>query len=114
MLILLLLNLIFFACNFFLLDKFHNKRSSNFENADMTMANVEMAQFRRANLKNTVVKEMYVSGATLFDGIENIEGSDWSDTFLRADQKKYLCEHPTSKGTNPVTGVDTRESLMCD
>lgn len=86
---------------------------SNFEDADMSLANVEMAQFNRANLKNTVLREMYVSGATLFEGVANIEGSDWSDTFLRADQKKYLCAHPTAKGTNPVTGVDTRESLMC-
>lgn len=86
---------------------------SNFENADMTMSNVEMAQFNRANLKNAVMKEVYVSGSTLFEGVKDIEGSDWSETFLRADQKKYLCNHPTATGTNPVTGVDTRESLMC-
>lgn len=86
---------------------------SNFEDADLSLANVEMAQFNRANLRNAVVREMYVSGATLFEGIKDIEGSDWTDTFLRRDQQKYLCEHPTAKGTNPVTGVDTRESLMC-
>ena len=86
---------------------------SNFEDADLTLSNVEMAQFNRANLKNTIMKEVYVSGATLFEGIKSIEGSDWSDTYLRKDQQKYLCEHPTSKGTNPVTLVDTRESLMC-
>ena len=74
---------------------------------------MEMAQFNRANLKNTVMREMYVSGATLFEGIKSIENSDWSDTYLRADQKKLLCNHPTAKGTNPKTGVDTRESLMC-
>lgn len=86
---------------------------SDFEGADMSLCNVEMAQFNRASLKNAIVKEMYVSGATLFEGVKDIEGSDWSDTELRRDQKKYLCEHPTAKGTNPVTGVDTRESLMC-
>jgi uncharacterized protein YjbI with pentapeptide repeats len=86
---------------------------SNFEGADMTLANVEMAQFNRANLKNAILKEMYVSGATLFEGVKSIEGSDWTDTELRRDQKKYLCAHPTAKGTNPTTGVDTRESLMC-
>lgn len=53
---------------------------SDFEGADLTLANVEMAQFNNANLKDAIVKEMYVSGATLFDGIKNIENSDWSDT----------------------------------
>ena len=86
---------------------------SNFEDADLSLANVEMAQFNRANLHNTIMKEVYVSGATLFEGVADIEGSDWSDTFLRKDQQKYLCGHPTAKGTNPVTGVDTRDSLMC-
>eukprot|EP00535_Pseudo-nitzschia_heimii_P000998 CAMPEP_0197187158 /NCGR_PEP_ID=MMETSP1423-20130617/15335_1 /TAXON_ID=476441 /ORGANISM="Pseudo-nitzschia heimii, Strain UNC1101" /LENGTH=249 /DNA_ID=CAMNT_0042638659 /DNA_START=163 /DNA_END=912 /DNA_ORIENTATION=+ len=86
---------------------------SNFEDADMSLSNVEMAQFNRANLHNTIMKEVYVSGATLFEGVADIEGSDWSDTFLRKDQQKYLCGHPTAKGTNPVTGVDTRDSLMC-
>lgn len=114
---------------------------SDFENTDMSLANVEMAQFNRANLKvdnllhllilmlcdessrhhssvlfvskNAILKEMYVSGATLFEGVKDISGSDWTDTELRKDQKKYLCGHPTATGTNPVTGVDTRESLMC-
>ena len=79
----------------------------------MSLSNVEMAQFNRAILKNAVLREMYVSGATLFEGVATIENSDWSDTMLRKDQTKYLCAHPTAKGTNPTTGVDTRESLMC-
>jgi len=53
---------------------------SNFEGADMSLANVEMAQFNRASLKNAIMKEMYVSGSTLFEGVKDIEGSDWTDT----------------------------------
>jgi len=54
-----------------------------------------------------------VSGSTLFEGVKSIENADCTYTYLRADQKKYLCEHPTAKGTNPTTGADTRELLMC-
>lgn len=86
---------------------------SNFENADLTLANLELAQFNRANFKNTIAREMYVVGGTNFVGIESIENSDWTDTELRKDQRKYLCEHPTAKGTNPKTGADTRDSLLC-
>ena len=78
----------------------------------MTNVNIEMAQLNRVNMRNAIAKEMYVSGATLFEGIADLENSDWTDTYLRADQRKYLCAHPTAKGTNPTTGVDTRESLM--
>ena len=56
---------------------------SNFEDADMTLSNVEMAQFNRASLHNSIMREVYVSGATLFEGVKDIEGSDWTDTFLR-------------------------------
>eukprot|EP01036_Dinobryon_divergens_P023518 gene23518-31869_t len=86
---------------------------SDFENADLTLANVELAQFNRANFKNAVLREMYVVGATRFEGVASIENTDWSDTELRSDQRKYLCSLPSATGTNSKTGVDTRESLMC-
>jgi hypothetical protein len=43
-------------------------------------------------------------------GIE-IEGSDWSGTFLRKDQQQYLCNR--ASGVNPITKISTKESLMC-
>lgn len=85
---------------------------ANFEGADLRQANLEMASLVGANLKGAVVTEAYVTGATSFKDA-NVEGADFTDTFLRKDQQKMLCENPTSKGTNPVTGTDTRDSLMC-
>ena len=79
----------------------------------MTLSNLELAQFNRAILKNTVLKEAYIVGATGFDGVTNIESSDWTDTNLSKYQRKYLCGLDSAKGTNSVTGTDTRESLMC-
>lgn len=86
---------------------------SDFENSDMTQANLELAQFNRASLKNAICKEMYIVGGTNFEGIKTIENSDWTDTELNRYQRKYLCSLESAKGTNFVTGADTRDSLLC-
>ncbi|CAM9193330.1 unnamed protein product [Phaeothamnion confervicola] len=82
----------------------------DFTGADLSQANVELANLEGSILKNAIVREAYVSGATRMKPAD-IEGSDWSDTFLRKDQVMYLCN--IAKGTNPTTGVDTTESLNC-
>ena len=86
---------------------------SDFTNADMTLANIELAQFSRAIMRNTIAKEMYVVGTTQFEGIADIENSDWTNTDLSKYQRKLLCSLDSAKGTNEKTGVDTRESLLC-
>lgn len=53
-------------------------------------------------------------GLTNFEGIQSIENSDWTDTMLSSYQRKYLCSLPSAKGSNTKTGVDTRESLLCE
>eukprot|EP00596_Hydrurales_sp_CCMP1899_P005923 CAMPEP_0119041972 /NCGR_PEP_ID=MMETSP1177-20130426/14261_1 /TAXON_ID=2985 /ORGANISM="Ochromonas sp, Strain CCMP1899" /LENGTH=214 /DNA_ID=CAMNT_0007008449 /DNA_START=190 /DNA_END=834 /DNA_ORIENTATION=+ len=87
---------------------------SDFENADMTQVNIELAQLKKCNLKNTVARQMYVVGTTLFDGIGSIENSDWTETDLSKYQRKLLCQLPSAFGTNTKTGENTRESLQCD
>lgn len=70
----------------------------------------ELANLRQANLSGANLTGAYISSTTKFNGVV-LDDSDWSDTLIRKDQQNYLCS--IAKGTNPVTGIDTKESLFC-
>ena len=40
-----------------------------------------------------------------------VRNTDWTDAILRRDVQRQLCS--AASGTNPVTGADTRASLLC-
>lgn len=40
-----------------------------------------------------------------------VDNTDWTDAVLSKTTLRQLCA--IASGTNPKTGVDTRESLMC-
>lgn len=71
---------------------------------------LELANLRKADLTGANLSGAYISSTTKFNGAR-LEDSDWTDTLLRKDQQNYLCS--LAKGTNPMTGNDTRESLFC-
>ncbi|MDJ1184584.1 pentapeptide repeat-containing protein [Roseofilum casamattae] len=82
---------------------------ANLENADLRYADIGEANFRNANLKNALLEGVFAQLAN-FRGAD-IEGADFTDAMLRDDAQEYLCA--IAKGTNPITGENTRDTLYC-
>uniref|UniRef100_A0A7S4I9M5 Pentapeptide repeat-containing protein n=1 Tax=Prymnesium polylepis TaxID=72548 RepID=A0A7S4I9M5_9EUKA len=88
--------------------------NSNFKDAKMAEVNLEMADLTNTDLTNADLTNAYMTGAVVNGpkgGLTKIDNTDWTDAQLRKDQRTYLCT--IAKGENPVTGVETRMSLMC-
>lgn len=85
--------------------------NTNFEGADLRGAALEDTSMDGANLKNAILSGAYFS-ASLFD-VASAEGADFTDASIPPKTLARFCEREDVKGTNPTTGVDTRESLMC-
>lgn len=64
-----------------------------------------------ANLKNIDARGSYF-GQSLLD-VSTLEGGDFTDAQIPAKTLTQVCDRDDVKGTNPKTGADTRESLMC-
>jgi uncharacterized protein YjbI with pentapeptide repeats len=61
-------------------------------------------------LTNANLEGAFASNAKFEGAI--IDGADFTDVLVRPDVQKMLCK--VAKGTNPVTGRETRETLYCD
>ncbi len=64
-----------------------------------------------ANLRNIIAAGSYF-GQSLLD-VESLEGGDFTDAQVPTKTLKLVCDREDVKGTNPTTGVETRDSLMC-
>jgi len=66
-------------------------------------------RFDQADLSGAVLRNAMLMNSK-FTGAE-ISGADFTDAVLDLPQQKALCSR--ASGSNPRTGVDTRDSLNC-
>jgi uncharacterized protein YjbI with pentapeptide repeats len=84
---------------------------TNFSGADLRGAALEDTSMDDSNMKDVVAIGAYFSAS--INDAASLENADFTDAQFPTKTLPLLCERPDVKGTNPTTGADTRESLMC-
>ena len=82
---------------------------ANLSGADFSETFGDRVIFNDADLSNAVFVNALLTSSIFYN--TDITGADFTDAILDRTQIALLCE--TAEGTNPSTGMDTRESLGC-
>jgi len=85
--------------------------NTDFTDSDIRGVSMEDTSMDGASLKNAIAAGSYF-GDSILD-VKSVENADFTDAQFPVKALPQLCERDDMKGTNPVTGADTRESAMC-
>lgn len=83
--------------------------NTNLSGANLTESLMDRVAFDHCDLSNAVLQDI-VATSTSFEGTD-ITGADFTGAIIDRYQTYLLCQR--ADGTNPTTGMDTRESLLC-
>jgi len=84
---------------------------ADFSDADLRGVSMESSNLEKVSLKNANAAGAYFT-ETILDA-SNLENIDFTDAQMPPKVIPKLCDRDDLKGTNPLTGNDTRDSLMC-
>lgn len=83
--------------------------NANLKGANLSEVFADRVSFRDADLSNSLFMNAILS-ATDFEGAD-ITGADFSNAIIDRYQVAAMCQR--AEGTNPITNIDTRDSLDC-
>lgn len=84
--------------------------NANLRGVNFTSAFIDRVTFDLSDLRNAIFVDAIGTRTRFYD--TNIEGADFSGAIIDRYQISLMCEKAT--GVNPVTGVNTRDSLGCE
>ena len=82
---------------------------ADFSGADLSDALMDRTDMSHTNLRGAVLVGVIAAGGN-FSGAD-VTDADFTDALLDRVDQRLLCA--TARGTNPITGADTRSSLGC-